>query len=212
MANLKNILILYFDNYRYGSTYTIFWASIIIYSLGFLSYISEHFITQLCLLIMLFGLAGIVFSFIKLVKLNISNIYLRNIFPLFMLCQIFIIMRGIQDFDRQMLLNLLFSPYYFLHYLVPVIILIPANIFFAKKTFNFFVALSILLFVVFLLFTNEILHTNLNFSEQVIWTLGTGGGFLLLTWEYHNKKIRLIAFLTVLLSFFINCDRLLEGK
>lgn len=203
MTNSKNILLCYFRNYFYGGTYSLFWFSIIIYSLGFLSYISERFISQLSLLIMIIGLAGIGFSFIKLSKINISSGYLRVVFSLFMLWQLFIIMRGIQNFNFSMLLNLLFSPYYFLHYLVPLIILIPANIFFAKRTFNFFVLLSLLLFVVFILFTNEMLHTNLNFSEQVIWTLGTGGGFLLLTWSYQNFKIRVIAFLTVLLSLFI---------
>ena len=204
MSNLKNIFVLVFHNYLDGSVYTILWTSIIVYSLGFLSYISDHVITQLSLLIMIFGLVGIGFSFIKLVKLNISNSYLRIIFILFMLWQMYIIIRGIQGFNFAMLLNLLFAPYYFLHYLVPLIILIPANIFFAKKTFNLFAALSILLFVVFLLLTNDMLHKNLNFSEQAIWTLGTGGGFLLLTWGYHTKKRRVIALLTVFLSLFIS--------
>jgi hypothetical protein len=160
--------------------------------------------SQLSLLIMIFGLGGIGLSFVKLAKLTISNSYLRHVFPVFMLWQMYIIMRGIQDFDFQMLLNLLFSPYYFMHYLVPLIILIPANIFFAKKTFGLFTGLSVMLFLVFFLFTNEILHTNLNFSEQVVWTFGTGGGFLLLTWGYHTKKIRAIALLTVLLCMVIS--------
>ena len=204
MSNLKNIFVSVFHNYLDGWVYTILWTSIIIYSLGFLSYISDHVASQLSLLIMIFGLVGIGFSFLKLVKLNISNSYLKIIFPLFMLWQMYIIMRGIQGFNFSMLLSLLFSPYYFLHYLVPLFILIPANIFFAKKMFNLFTVLSILLFVVFLLFPNEILHTNLMFSEQVVWTLGTGGGFLLLTWGYHTKKRRVIALLTVLLSLFIS--------
>lgn len=203
MTNSKNILLCYFRNYFYGGTYSLLWISIIIYSLGFLSYVSERFIGQLSLMIMIIGLAGIGYSFFKLSKINISSGYLRVVFALFMLWQMFIIMRGIQNFNFQMLLNLLFSPYYFLHYLVPLIILIPANIFFAKRTFNFFVILSLLLFVVFILFMNEMLYTNLNFSEQAIWTLGTGGGFLLLTWSYQNFKIRFIAFMTVLLSLFI---------
>lgn len=204
MTNIKDIFLFYFDNYRNGSAYTIFWISIIIYSLGFLTYISERLMSQLSLLIMIFGLAGMALSFVKLIKLTISNIYLRHVFPVFMIWQMYIIMRGIQDFDFQMLLNLLFSPYYFLHYLVPLVILIPANIFFTRKTFGFFVGLSILLFVFFFLFTNEILYTNLNFSEQVVWTFGTGSGFILLTWGYHTKKIKALAFLTVLLCLVIS--------
>ena len=204
MTNIKSILQLYFHNHLNGGAYTIFLASIIIYSLGFLSYTSEHVISQLSLLIMILGLVGMGFSFIKLVSLNISNSYLKIIFILFILWQLFIITRGIEGFNFTMLLNLLFSPYYFLHYLVPLILLIPANIFFAKKMFNFFAALSVLLFVVFALFSNEMLHKNLNFSEQAIWTLGTGAGFLLLTWRYHKNSRRVIAFLTVILALIVS--------
>lgn len=200
---MKNIMLFYLRNYFYGGTYSFFWISIIVYSIGFLLYISDHFISNLSLLIMVLGLIGIGYSLIRLIKVSISNAYLRVIFILFMSWQLYIISRGIQEFNFTMLLNLLFSPYYFLHYLVPLVILIPANIFFAKRTFNLFILLAILLFVFFLVFSNDMLHTNLNFSEQTIWTLGTGGGFILLTWNYHNNKRRLIAFLAVLLSLFV---------
>jgi len=204
MNNFKNILQLYYRNYLFGTTYSIFWTSIIVYSLGFLSYISESFVDKLSLLIMCVGLGGIGYSLIKLVKINITNTYLKIVFLFFMLWQLYIIARGIQNFNFLMLLNLLFSPYYFLHYLVPLIILIPANIFFAKRTFDFFAILCIMLFIFFLLFTNKLLHTDLNFSEQTVWTLGTGGGFILLTWGYHNNKRKFIAFSAVLLSLFIS--------
>lgn len=204
MSNFKSIISDHLRDKLNGSNYSLFWASIVIYSLGFLSYVSEHVISQLCLLTMGFGLIGIGLSFIKLVKLNITNSYFRSIFIVFMFWQLYIIMRGINEFNFTMLLSLLFSPYFFLHYLVPLIILIPANIFFVKRMFNFFVSLSILLFVVLLFFSKEILFINPNFSEQTVWTLGTGGGFLLLTWYYHSKKIRIIAFLAVFLSLVIS--------
>lgn len=200
---MKNIMLFYLRNYFYGGIYSFLWISIIVYSIGFLLYISNHFISNLSLLIMVLGLIGIGYSLIRLIKISISNAYLRVTFILFMLWQLYIISRGIQEFNFTMLLNLLFSPYYFLHYLVPLVILIPANIFFAKRTFNLFILLALLLFVFFLVFSNDMLHTNLNFSEQTIWTLGTGGGFILLTWNYHNNKRRLIAFLAVLLSLFV---------
>lgn len=203
MTNSKNIILFYIRNYFDGGIYSLFWISIIFYSLGFLTYVSNHFISQLSLLIMIIGLIGIGYSYIKLIKVKIPSNYLSVVFPLFMVWQLYIIMRGIQNFNFEMLLNLLFSPYYFLHYLIPLIILIPANVFFAKRIFNLFAILSILLFLVFLVFRNDLLYTNLNFSEQTIWTLGTGAGFLLLTWSYQNTKIRLLAFLTVLLSLFV---------
>ncbi|HEY3371202.1 MAG TPA: hypothetical protein VGK10_10160 [Prolixibacteraceae bacterium] len=150
-----------------------------------------------------FGITGIGLSLIKLGKLNITNIYFRSIFIVYMFWQIYIIMRGIHDFNYNMFLNILFAPYFFLHYLVPLIILIPANIFFVKRMFNFFVFLSIFLFIDFVFFENDLLFTNPNFSEQTVWTLGTGAGFLLLTWFYHNQKIRFLALLAVMLCLFI---------
>lgn len=204
MSNVKSIVSDYLRDKLNGTKYSLLWISIVIYSLGFLSYVSEHVMSQLCLLMMGFGLIGIGLSFIKLVELKITNSYFRSIFIVFMFWQLYIIMRGINEFNFKMLLSLLFSPYFFLHYLVPLIILIPANIFFVKRMFNFFVSLSILLFVVLLFFAKEILFINPGFSEQTVWTLGTGGGFLLLTWYYHNKGIRIIALLTVFVSLVIS--------
>lgn len=204
MSNLKSIISHYLRDNLNGISYSLFWASIVVYSLGFLFYVSEHVLSQLCLLIMGFGIVGIGLSLIKLAKLNITNAYLRSVFILFVFWQMYIIMRGIQEFNFNMLLNILFLPYFFLHYLVPLIILIPANIFFVKRMFSFFVFLSILLLIDILFFANYILYTNPGFSEQTVWTLGTGAGFLLLTWFYHNNKIRFISFLTVMLCLVIS--------
>jgi len=204
MSNSKNILSHYILDSFKGASYSIFWTSIVLYSLGFLFYVSEHVFSQLCLLSMGFGIIGIGFSLINLAKLSISNTYFRSIFILFMFWQFYTILRGIQELNQPMLLSLFFSPYFFLHYLVPLIILIPANIFFINRMFNFFSFLSISLFVVFVFFANDVLFTNPSFSEQMVWTLGTGAGFLLLTWYYHNNKIRFIAFFSVLLCFAIS--------
>ena len=204
MANY-NIIISHhvWDNFK-GTSYSLFWTSIVVYSLGFLFYESEHVIYQLCLLTMGFGIIGIGLSLINLARLSISNSYFRSIFILFMFWQLYIIMRGIQELNQATLLSMLFLPYFFLHYLVPLIVLIPSNIFFVKRMFNFFYFLSISLFIIFLIFANEILFTNPSFSEQMVWTFGTGAGFLLLTWYYHNNKIRFIAFLAVILCFAIS--------
>lgn len=204
MTNYNNIISHYiWDNFK-GTSYSLFWTSIVVYSLGFLFYISEHVISQLCLLAMGFGIIGIGLSLISLTRLSITNSYFRSVFIIFMFWQIYIIVRGIQEFNQPMLLSMFFSPYFFLHYLVPLIILIPANIFFVKRMFNFFYFLSISLFIVFVFFTNDVLFTNPSFSEQMVWTLGTGAGFLLLTWYYHNNKIRFIAFITVIFCFAIS--------
>ena len=69
--------------------------------------------------------------------------------------------------------------------------------------FDIFTYLGIFLFIFFPLFASEILYTNMNLSELTTWTLGTGCGFIVLTWSYHRKKRKIIALSAVLFSLFI---------
>ncbi len=204
MTSLKNIINQYLANHLNRDSFIIFWTSIVIYSLGNLIMSSGHIDDRFSIIIMNLGLAGIAFSYTKLVKLSINNKYFMNVFILYTFWQFYIIIHGFISINIITLITISSSPLLFLHYLVPFVILIPANIFFVKKMFDYFLFLAILLFIVFLLFANEILFTNSNFAEQTVWTLGTGGGFLLLTWEYHNKKRQVVAFFTVLISLLIS--------
>jgi len=204
MINIRNIKYQYLFSRFNEKSYVILWASIVIYSIAYLTATSKHIEDKFCIIIMSLGLLGFAYSFSKLAKFNISNRYFRLVFILYMSWQIYIIIHTFPSLSSSVLIYYISSPYMFLHYFVPLLILIPANIFFINKIFSYFSFLAILLFIVFLLYTNEILFSNLNFSEETIWTLGTGGGFMMLTWRYHNKKRRIIAFLAVMLSLFIS--------
>jgi len=70
--------------------------------------------------------------------------------------------------------------------------------------FDYFTLLTIPLFFILAIFFNQILFTNQNFSEQTVWTLGTGAGFLLLNWVYQKRKRKIIAISAILLSLFIS--------
>lgn len=201
MSNIKTIVLQYLTNRVTGIYYVLLIESIILYNIGYLLSTSLHFAFQFCLLLMLLGLVGIVISFFKLIRIQINNQYLKIIFFCYILWSLVIIFQG---FEMQMLIHYLYSPYLLLHYFVPFLILIPKNIFNVKILFNHFEFLSILLFIFFIIYYRELLYVNLDFSEQTVWTLGTGGGFLLLTWEYQNNRKRIIAFFSVILSLFIS--------
>jgi hypothetical protein len=121
-----------------------------------------------------------------------------------MLWQIYIAIGGLQGFSIGKFYSYIINPYTILSYLVPFVVLIPANIFFIKKIFDYFAMLIIPLFFLSLLFQNEILFTNQNFSEQIVWTLGTGAGFIILNLEYQKNKRKILAVSAVLLSLFIS--------
>jgi hypothetical protein len=152
---------------------------------------------------MALGLGGMIYSMFSLIKFRIVNSYFRFIFIIYSIWQVYIIKEAFFGFNYETLSNYLFSPYLFLHYLVPLVILIPDNIFYLRKIFDLFIIAAMLLFIFFILFSNELLYINSAFSEQTVWTFGTGSGFLLLTWIYHNNKRRLISFSAVILSLFI---------
>lgn len=203
MTNSQNIIKQYVFLQMKGNIFLTFWASIITYSIGYLLSITDHVPYIFCRLMMALGLGGMVYSMLLLTKFRITNSYFRFIFIIYSIWQIYIIKEALYDFNYEMLSTYLFSPYLLLPYLVPLVIFIPANIFYLRKIFDFFTVTTILLFIFFILFSNELLYINSAFSEQTVWTFGTGSGFLLLTWIYHNTKRRLISFSAVILSLFI---------
>ncbi|MBV5315329.1 MAG: hypothetical protein JZU47_18640 [Prolixibacteraceae bacterium] len=204
MLNLNIIKKQYTYSIYNGNKYSALWKSIIFYSSGYLARTSELFPEKLCILIMLIGLIGISYSLISLANLNINNRYLRVIFIIYSTRQFYILFQAFYDINFTRIITFIISPYLFLPYLVPLVILIPANIFYTKKTFDYFEILGYFIFPLLLFFSSEILFTNSNFSEQVVWTLGTGCGFIILTWAYHTNARKLIGLLIVLLCLFIS--------
>ena len=204
MKNFSIIKKQYIEDRLKATPYKIFWVSLIIYSLGYLAYSSRNITEKLCLSVIAIGILGIAYSLLLLINLKISNKYFRSIFIIYTISQLIILSQAFNDFSFTRFLLFIYNPYIFFPYLLPIVVLIPANIFFFKRTFDYLTYLGLLLFIVFLLFMNYMLNTSTNFSEHVLWTFGTGGGFILLTWNYHSNKRRILAISVVLLSFFIS--------
>jgi hypothetical protein len=185
-------------------SYSVLWISIIIYSLGYLAYSSVYVSPILSFIVMTLGLIGGGYACIKLSKFNFTSVYFRNTYIIYMLWQLYIVFGGFHNLNTENFKSYITNPYLFLHYFVPLVILIPVNIFFIKRMFDYFSLLAIIFFVVFLVLINDILYTNQALSERTVWTLGTGAGFLLLTINYHDKKKKILAILTVLTCIFIS--------
>lgn len=183
--------------------YSAFWISLIIFSLGYLSYVSSNIPEKLGIVLMAIGIAGLSCSMLFLVKLQIFSQYFRFILLLYVISQFVLIFQAFRELSFARLLLFVSDPYFLFPYFVPLVVLIPANIFFIKRTFDYFTFLGVLLFIFFLPFANYILNANSHLSEQILWTFGTGCGFLLLTWDYHSSKRKVIAISAVMLSLFI---------
>ena len=185
-------------------TYSKFWISVIVYSFGFLLFNFSNQFEKLCIIAMGLSLAVMINFLVKLSRSKFTNKYFRSIFLLYMLWQIYIATGGFHGFSIGTVYSYILNPYTFLSYLVPFVVMIPANIFFVKRIFDYFAMLIIPLFFLSIIFHNEVLFNNQNFSEQLVWTLGTGAGFIILNWQYQRNKRKTLAISAVLLSLFIS--------
>lgn len=203
MKDLKYIIISYLKNNTSGFYYTLLWNSILVYTLGYLFSVSEYMGIQFAKLIMTIGLVGILYSFYKTYKISFKFSYFFVVFFLYMVWHLFVVREAFTHFNLKLFINYLFTPYIFLPFFVPLISLIPINIFQISYLFKLLSFLGVILIVFSIIFINLVLFDNQDFSEQAVWSLGTGSGFLLMTWGYHSKRRRMIAFVVVLLSLFI---------
>ena len=204
MSNLQIIVRSFLQNQVSGNDgyFSFFWKSIIVYSFGYLMKVLEvpNAISEV---IMGIGLVFFGFTLYKLIKFRIKNTYLKYVFIAYLLWEVFIILHDFQNLNYSLLKVLLFQPYTFLPYFIPLLIFIPYNLFYTKILYNTLEKLLYVLFFVFIVFIQQVLITNQDFSEQIVWTLGTGAGFILLTWNFHSKRTRTIAIIAALLCLFI---------
>lgn len=204
MENLTTIKKQYIVNYLKIVPYSIFWASLMLYSLGYLLYTTRSISDKICIVIITMGIIGIVASTIFLVNFQIRNKYFRFVFPIYMISNFYVFIQAFNNLNFEKILSFITNPYLFFPYLIPLLVLVPANVFFLKKIFEYFTYLGLVLIILCLFFMNYMFKSNSLFAEHAIWTLGSGCGFLLLTYEYHNNKNRILAILVVLLSLFIS--------
>ena len=131
---------------------------------------------------------------------TISDRYFKIVFILLMGWHCFVILSNF-TVSSTFIKTYLREPYYFLHFFVPLVILLPAN-FFADYFSRWSFRLVILFFILFIPFSYWIFGYQ-TFSEQYVWVLGVGGRFIILNYIYFSAKIRILSFIVVILSLFI---------
>lgn len=144
-----------------------------------------------------------VFAWMKLISWqNVSNSYFRTIILLLLIWHVYIIFHGF-IFSYSQLKEYLFENYRSLQYIVPLVVFIPViNPCFLYKLFRY----SYILGVIFLIsfpFLFLFLTSNQEFSEQYVWVLASGCGFILLTSFYQPKKKIVVSLIVVVLSIVL---------
>lgn len=167
-------------------------------------YTTRNVSDRFCIMILSLGIVGMGYSIISLIRIHIANKYFRFLFIVYIFDNFIILIQAFKNMDFARLLSFITDPYLFFPYVIPIVALIPANVFFLKKIFDYFALLGLVLIVLFLILAGYMLNVNSFFSEHVMWTLGAGCGFMLLTIDYQSYHRKIIAVVAVFLSLFIS--------
>lgn len=170
------------------------------------------------------GWIFIIKGFVKLLnrrelRIPFRGIY-KNLFVLYLIICIIMIIRGyIIDYNYQWIslqgmINFhLFSPYYILPYLMPLVIFIPFKYFDLSLFIKYSIVISIISIVIFIAYYRQILNTSLLLARGFDGIYGFGASFAhlyipcafaVLCKKYVNNKIWIINSIALFISLLIN--------
>jgi len=198
------------DKYQYiqARNITIFLVGYLIYSFAFVlnrtspSYLILIGNELLCFL----GVALVTFSLLASIRTkNTVNGYVKMIIALLIIWFYGLVAWSFPpDFDF-FKAKLFIGESSLMTYFVPLVVLIPNKLFFIKRAFKAVVFLGVLYFLFIFLFKDNIFkfYGNSVDNERYLFEycakwLSLCGGFLILTFEYHSKKVRVFAVVLVL--------------
>ena len=193
-----------------------FWFGFIVYIASYTISTTDQVNYVICNLFQILGLILMLPSVSFLIVLRVKNNYLKIVYFVYCLWMFIVIFRGI-EFDYENIKILLFDPNsgIFL-YLTPFLLLIPVNPTYLKKIFEVIVILGVIYLVYDIIFIKQLLYPYENMRSQAIFEyftqqLSLPGGFLLLTYIYHSKKLNFLVLFTMVITFFLAVIRARRG-
>jgi hypothetical protein len=179
---------------------------------GFTIYVSAYPIafgtenaSKLFIYTQLAGLLFLVYGAIHLITSRIENKYLKNVFTLYIIWIVFIIVRGI-SFERSYVIGLLFNANHgILAYFVPLLILFPSDITYLKKVFRVIMILLLVYLIYLGVFYSRILSEVFTSGSVVEYlsALSLPAGYILMSYIYHPGKRTIAALIAVFSTLFI---------
>ena len=192
----------------------IFFLGFIMYTLGYVIRGKPQIPVIFGELLQFAGLVSFIPSASFLIRFRIKNSYLKVIFGIYLIWSISIIFRGIHlnyDSIRTLLMDANFGIFI---YGAPLIILFPRKFIFYKKLFNVIVILAISFLIFDLLFIRELLQRSSDTQdviEYLVKFLSISSGYILLTYKYHSKSKKLLAFGVMMISLLFSLYKARRG-
>ena len=195
----------------------LFWLGIIVYSAAYTFSYTGILNDNVWNLIQAIGLLLCIPAAVSLFRFKIDNAYLRFMFSLYCLWVIFIVARGF-ELNYLFFKHMLFDGWtgVFL-YFVPLVLFFPKSVYYLPNLFKAIIILGIIYLVYDAMFLKTLLDndpenlTGKTLTEYFSKTLAVPCGFLLLTYFYHNYKIRVFALVVLTITLLLGLIRARRG-
>lgn len=202
---------------KINSSLNYFWFGFSFYSIAFVFPAKTQFFVYLFQVLQLFGIMVFVPAAYRLINWNISSTFLRSVIIILLIWNITVISRGFSlsyEFFKRMLVSTndgLFM------YLVPLIVLFPTKLKYLRKVFVLIIVFGVFFIISDLLQLKVLLYAvtgSRNATgtvDALIQCLALPGGFILLSYYYHPKKINVMAIIILLVALYFTIIRARRG-
>ncbi len=183
-----------------------FWIGFTLYTAFFVLSTTTTVDYIICQFFQLVGLGLFVPSAIRLIKWKFTNDYLKTLFFLYMIWQLFIIVRGFPLDYNNIKVMLFDAESGVLRFFTPLILLFPKNLLYYKKIVIVIVVMGIFFLLYDILFIKNLMNldyenNNTKFTyEHFAKILSVPSGLLLLTFIYQEKRVKYIALVVIIVS------------
>ena len=180
-----------------------FFIGFIVYTLSYVIKGNPHIPIKIGEVLQYIGIVLFIPSASYLIRYRIKNNYLKIIFAIYLIWSISIIFRGIHlnyDSIKTMLVDANFGIFI---YIAPFIILFPQKFRFYKNLFDLIVILAISFLLFDVLFIKQLLDRSSATQDVIEYLakfLSIPCGYILLTYKYHSRNRKLLAFGVMIIS------------
>ncbi|MDE3185558.1 MAG: hypothetical protein KGM16_19275 [Bacteroidota bacterium] len=180
-----------------------FFLGFIVYTLSYVIKGNPHIPVKIGELFQFIGILVFIPSASYLIRYRIKNNYLKVLFSFYLIWSIITIFRGIHlnyDSIKAMLVDANFGIFI---YLAPLIILFPQKFIFYKKLFDVIMVLAISFLLFDILFIKQLLDRSSATQDVIEYLakfLSIPCGYILITYKYHPRNRKLLAFGVMIIS------------
>ena len=180
-----------------------FFLGFIVYTLSYVIKGNPHIPVKIGELFQFIGILVFIPSASYLIRYRIKNNYLKVLFSFYLIWSIITIFRGIHlnyDSIKAMLVDANFGIFI---YIAPLIILFPQKFIFYKKLFDVIMVLAISFLLFDILFIKQLLDRSSATQDVIEYLakfLSIPCGYILLTYKYHPRNRKLLAFGVMIIS------------